>query len=182
MLSYTRNEKNMADVAARYGARTGSPREAVAFGDVVVLAVPFGAIEDAIHAAGSLAGKILWDCTNALKPDLSGLAIGTTTSAGEKVAVLAQGAQVVKAIPPFAELLLSDDPTLAGKPAGVFLCGDAAAAKETVAQLAAALPATVVDAGPLESARYSEPAGFLAVRLAYGLGLGSRIGLALLQG
>jgi predicted dinucleotide-binding enzyme len=44
-----------------------------------------------------------------------------------------------------------------------------------------ALRATVVDAGPLENARYVEPAGFLLVRLAYGLGLGSRIGLSLLR-
>ena len=31
-------------------------------------------------------GKTLLDCTNPLKPDLSGLEIGTTTSAGEMVA------------------------------------------------------------------------------------------------
>ena len=61
------------------------------------------------------------------------------------------------------------------------MCGDDATAKATVTKLVTALPATVVDAGPLDSARYAEAACFLAVRLAYGLGLGSRIGLSLLQ-
>jgi NAD(P)-dependent dehydrogenase (short-subunit alcohol dehydrogenase family) len=36
-----------------------------------------------------------------------------------------------------------------------------------------------VDAGPLTSARYIEPAGMLAVQLAYGMGLGPSIGLTL---
>jgi predicted dinucleotide-binding enzyme len=67
-------------------------------------------------------------------------------------------------------------------PAASFLCGDDADAKRVVRPLLEALPATVVDAGPLENARYVEPAGFLLVRLAYGLGLGSRISLSLLRG
>lgn len=180
MLSYSRDEKAMAKAAKQFGAKTGSAKEAAAFGEVVVLAVPFAAIEDAIAVSGPLDGKILWDCTNALKPDLSGLEIGTTTSSGEKVASLATGARVVKAIPPFAELMHSDNPTIGGKPPGVFVCGDDAAAKEVVVKLAAELPSTVVEAGPLENARYIEPASFLCVRLAYGLGMGSRIGLTLL--
>jgi predicted dinucleotide-binding enzyme len=94
---------------------------------------------------------------------------------------LAPGARIVKGIPPFAELLHSDDPTIEGVPAASFLCGDDADAKRIVGPLLEALPATVVDAGPLENARYVEPAGFLLVRLAYGLGLGSRIGLSLLR-
>lgn len=37
-----------------------------------------------------------------------------------------------------------------------------------------------VDAGPLTSARYIEPAGMLVVQLAYGLGLGTKLGMKLL--
>jgi predicted dinucleotide-binding enzyme len=129
-----------------------------------------------------MADKVLWDCTNALKADLSGLAIGTTTSAAETVQRLAPDARVVKGIPPFAELLHSSDPTINGSPAGCFICGDDADAKTIVGELLAALPATVIDAGPLESSRYIEPAAYLLVRLAYSLGHGPRIGLALLQG
>jgi 8-hydroxy-5-deazaflavin:NADPH oxidoreductase len=135
----------------------------------------------AFGAAGPLSGKIVWDCTNVLKPDLSGLEIGTATSGGETIAALIPEAKVVKGIPPFAELMHGENPLISGTPADVFMCGDDAQAKAVVARLIEALPARSVDAGPLENARYVEPAGFLLVRLAYGLGMGSRIGLALIK-
>jgi predicted dinucleotide-binding enzyme len=87
------------DAAARHDAAVGSDAEAAAFGDIVVLAVPFSAIDSALADAGSLAGRVLWSCVNALKPDLTGLAIGFDTSAAEEVARRAHGASVVAAIP-----------------------------------------------------------------------------------
>jgi len=172
MLSFSRDPVKLEHAAKTFGARTGSPREAVEFAEVVAFAVPWAAVDGALHDAGSLAGKIVWDCTNALKPDLSGLALGTSPSGGERVQGLEPGARVVKGIPPFAELLHSAEPTLDGEPVSVFVCGDDAAAKGLVATLLASLPATVTDAGPLENARYVEPAMMLLVRLAYGQGLG----------
>jgi predicted dinucleotide-binding enzyme len=44
-------------------ARPASVPEA-AFGEVLVLAIPWGAALDAVCTAGDLAGKILVDCTN----------------------------------------------------------------------------------------------------------------------
>jgi 8-hydroxy-5-deazaflavin:NADPH oxidoreductase len=179
MLSYSRDVEKMQSAATAFGAITGSPAEAAAFGDVVAITVPWSAVLDALSAAGSLAGKIVWDCTNTLKKDMSGLEIGTSISGSETIAALIPQAKVVKGIPPFAELLHSNNPTINGAPVGVFMCGDDPAAKAVVKQLIEALPANVTDAGPLENARYIEPTGFLLVRLAYGLGLGSRIGLTL---
>ncbi len=179
MLSYAKDLEKLKVSAEAYGALWGSPSEAAEFGDIVALAVPWNAVPDAIAAAGPMAGKTVWDCTNVLKPDLSGLEIGTSTSGAETIAALIPLATVVKAIPPFAELMHSDNPLINGEAPGVFICSDDDAAKARVADLVAALPATVVDSGPLENARYVEPAGFLLVRLAYGLGMGSRIGLSL---
>ena len=48
----------------------------------------------------NLSGKTVIDCTNPLKADLSGLDIGHTTSAGERVAGWARGAKVFKASRP----------------------------------------------------------------------------------
>jgi predicted dinucleotide-binding enzyme len=45
-------------------ASVGTPAEAAEFGDVVVLAVPWGGWDDAVSAAGSLDGKIVIDTTN----------------------------------------------------------------------------------------------------------------------
>ncbi len=93
-----RDARVQALVAAAGGkARAASVREAAAAADVVLLAIPWDATKDAVEAAGSLAGKIVVDATNPLRPDLSGLALGHTTSAGEQVARWAPGARVVKA-------------------------------------------------------------------------------------
>jgi len=181
MLSFSRDASALGATASSFGASSGTPAQAVRFGDVVALAVPWQAVPTALELAGSLDGKVLWDCTNALKPDMSSLAVGTTTSGAEIIQQLVPGARVVKGIPPFAELLHGEDPTIHGTPAGAFLCGNDAAANDIVRPLLEALPATVIDAGPLENARYVEPAGFLLVRLAYGLELGPRIGLQLVR-
>jgi hypothetical protein len=181
MLSFNKDAEELAATARRYGARSGTPSDAASFGEVVVLAAPWGVVELALRQAGSLHGKILWDCTNALTADYTGLEVGTTISGGEIVARLAAGARVVKAIPPSAPLLLSDNPTVDGKPVAALLCSDDAAAKAVVTSLVTALPAQAVDFGPLSNARFAEPAMMVIVRLAFGLNRGYRLGLALLS-
>jgi predicted dinucleotide-binding enzyme len=169
------------DAAVRLGARVGSNAEAVDFGDVVVLAVPFAAIGAALADAGPLAGCVLWSCVNALKPDYTGLAVGFDNSAAEEVARRASGARVVAALPPFAGAIASGglayDRDLVPT---VFLCGDDAAAKGVVEHLVRDLGAHPVDAGPLEAARLVEPAMMLAVSIAYA-GVPRDVGLRLLE-
>lgn len=177
MLSFSRDAAKLDETAKALGAESGTPADSARFGEVIALVTPWNAVETALGQAGPLDGKIVWDCTNALAPDMTGLQIGTTTSGGEIVQSLVPRARVVKGIPPFAELLHSDDPTVNGVPAGCFLCGDDEDAKAIVRSLLAALPATVTDAGPLKNARYAEPIGFMAVQLAYTLGLGTRIAI-----
>ncbi len=152
-------------------ARAATVKDAASFGEVVVLATPWRATQEAIKSAGSLAGKVLVDCTNPLSPDLSGLVLGTHTSAGEEVARWANGAKVVKAFntigaPNFA------NPRFGSESASMFICGDDASAKAIVAKLAADLGFDVVDSGPLIAARWLEPLAMLWIHLAYKQGLG----------
>lgn len=170
----------MKKVAESLGAKTGSVDEAVAFAEIVVLATPYSASADALKRARDPAsGKILWDCTTPLKPDFSGLLIGTTTSAAEEVAHIAPWARVVKAVPPFAEVLHSDDMNVGGGPPGVFVCGDDQQACESVATLIKDIGAEPTLTGPLVYSRFIEPANMLLVALAYRNGFGPRIGLSL---
>jgi predicted dinucleotide-binding enzyme len=156
------------EVAERLGARVGANREATAFGEVLVLAVPYAAVDGALEEAGPLDGRILWSCVNALKRDLSGLAVGFDTSAAEQIARRAPGAHVVAAIPPFANALASGDLRYEERLApSVFVCADDPTAKHLVTALVSDLGAHPVDAGPLSSARLVEPAMMLLVRLAY---------------
>jgi 8-hydroxy-5-deazaflavin:NADPH oxidoreductase len=168
------------EVANRLGAAVGSNSEAAGFSEVVVLAVPFAAIDAALDEAAPR-GRVLWSCVNALKGDLSGLAVGFDTSAAEEVARRAPGARVVAAIPPFAHAIASG--SLAydqGLAPSVFLCGDDSGAKQVVEQLIRDIGAQPIDAGQLSAARLVEPAMMLLISLAYA-GAPREIGLRLLE-
>jgi predicted dinucleotide-binding enzyme len=174
-------ETSAAEAATTTGARAASNREAGLWSDVLVLAVPFAALEDALGSAGPLEGKVLWSCVTPLKPDLTGLAVGFDTSAAELVASYAPGARVVAAIPPFAEALSSGELRYdAGLAPSVFVCGDDPEAKAVIERLVRELGAEPVDAGPLYAARLVEPAMMLLVSIAYS-GLPRDVGLRLLE-
>jgi predicted dinucleotide-binding enzyme len=61
-----RDPAKLEPLAAEIGesASVGTPAEAAEFGEVVVLAVPWVAFDDAAASAGSLDGKIVIDTTN----------------------------------------------------------------------------------------------------------------------
>jgi predicted dinucleotide-binding enzyme len=168
-------------VATRQLAGAGSNAEAAAFGDVVVLAVAFAAVDSALDETGALDGKVLWSCVNPLKRDLSGLAVGFDTSGAEEVARRAPRARVVAAIPPFAHAIASGSLTYdRGLEPSAFVCGDDRNANLVVAGLVRDIGAHPVDAGPLSAARLVEPAMTLLVRLAYA-GVPRDVGLRLLE-
>jgi 8-hydroxy-5-deazaflavin:NADPH oxidoreductase len=163
------------------GASAGAVREAAAFGEVVVLATPWGdATRQAIESAGNLDGKIVIDCTNPVKPDLSGLAVGHDTSAAEQVAGWATGAKVCKAFNTVGFGVMAN-PNFQGRKAVMFVCGDDAAAKRVVLQLASDIGFEPIDAGGLSIARLLEPVAMLWIHLALRQGLGRDFAFGLLQ-
>jgi 8-hydroxy-5-deazaflavin:NADPH oxidoreductase len=85
----------VAEAAA--SAKAGSVQAVAKASDVILLATPWEAVQGALSDAGNLSGKVLIDATNPLLAGLAGLAMGTATSGGEKVAEWAKGARVVKA-------------------------------------------------------------------------------------
>ncbi len=148
--------------------------------DVVVLATPWAATEDAVKRAGNLKGKVLLDCTNPLLPDLSGLALGTTTSGGEKVAGWATGARVVKIFNTTGYGNMAN-PVYGSERNTMFYCGDDSSAKQTAAQLATDLGFDPIDAGPLTQARLLEPCALLWITLAVKQGMGVNIAYKLMR-
>lgn len=161
------------------GAKAGTVREAAAFGEAIVLATPWDAAQDALKSAGDVRGKVVLDCMNPVKPDLSGLALGTTTSASEEVARWAQGARVAKVFNTtgFGNMA---DPHYPEGAATMFYCGDDAEAKSAARQLAADLGFDPVDAGPLSEARQLEAMALLWIHLAT-RGLGMNIAFRLMR-
>jgi predicted dinucleotide-binding enzyme len=79
LISFSRDPDRLAETARTIGATAGSVSEAAAFGDVVVVAVPWRTLDDVANQAGSLWGKILIDTTNPYGP--GGLVSLPTTAA-----------------------------------------------------------------------------------------------------
>ena len=159
-------------------ASAGSVKDAARFGEIVAFATPWGATHDAIQESGDLGGKIVLDCTNPLKPDLSGLALGFNTSAGEQAAGWAKGARVVK-IFNSTGFHNMENPAYPDGRVTMFYCGNDASAKKTAAQLATDLGFEAIDAGDITISRLLEPYSMLWIQLArhqgQGLNFGSRV-------
>ncbi len=154
-----------------------SVKEAAAFAEVVLLATPWPATEAAIRSAGSLSGKIVIDCVNPLKPDLSGLAVGYTDSAAEQIARWAPGAKVFKAFNQTGADNMAK-PAYGAQKSVMFVAGDDPESKKTVLKLVGDVGFEAVDAGPLTNARLLEPLAMLWIYLAFhGLGRNFAFGL-----
>lgn len=154
--------------------------EACAGVDAVVLAVPFSAARAVLQSAGDLTGRIVIDATNPLKPDISGLTVGFSDSAGEQIAKWAPRAKVVKAFNTIGHEHMSGV-RRGDTSATMFICGDDAGAKETTTKLAEALGFEAIDAGGLRQARLLEPLGMLWVTLAYTRSMGTGIAFKLIR-
>ena len=163
--------------AAGENASSVEVGDAAAGTDVVVIAVPWSVTQSTIEAAGDLAGKIVVDCTNPVAPGLQ-LALGTTTSGGEKVAEWAKGARVVKAFNTTGWENMAD-PIYGGEPTLMLICGDDADAKAAVAELTESLGFDAVDLGPLDTSRLLEPFALVWIRLAMVQGLGRDVAFKL---
>jgi predicted dinucleotide-binding enzyme len=177
----SRGPEKLADLVERAGpyARAVSVAEAVQSAEVVVIALPWGAVKNVLESV-NLSGKIVFDCTNPMLPDLSGLELGTTTSAAEHVAEWARGAKVVKIFNTTGSNNMAN-PVYRGEGASMFYCGDDAPSKEVARQRASELGFDPVDAGPLTNARFLEPMAALWIWLAFPGGHGREIAFQLIK-
>ena len=156
------------DASAQAGA-SGDPIE----GDVVVLAVPYGAVESvAEQYASELSGKAVVDITNPVNwESMDRLVTPPGSSAAEEIAKLLPEAAIVKAFnTTFAGTLVEGQ--VAGYPLDVFVASDDSEAKQKVIELIEAGGLRPIDAGPLRRARQLEELGFLHIYLQQPLGTG----------
>ncbi len=156
------------------GARATTAAEAAAASDVVVLATPWPATRAVVEQFGDLSGKILVDCTNPLRPDLS-LDDAARPSGGEVVANWATGASVVKAFNSTGASNMSN-PAFGDSRLTLLICGDDAEAKQVVAGLAGELGFEPVDNGPLSQSRFLEGLAMIWIHQAYVQGWGPDFG------
>jgi predicted dinucleotide-binding enzyme len=158
VLFSSRHPEQLKDLVAKAGpkARAGLPQEAAAFGDVVLVAVPYGALPQVgrDHAA-LLKGKIVIECGNP-REDRDGpmakeaIAKGTGVASAEYL----PGVRLVRAFSAGAgAVMMPKEAHRPGEKIGIPIAGDDQAAVATVARLVTDAGFDPVVVGPLARAR-----------------------------
>jgi 8-hydroxy-5-deazaflavin:NADPH oxidoreductase len=171
VFSYARTDGKLAGLAREAGgtARAGTPREAAQDADALLLAVHWLCVDDVLHQAGDLSGKVIITCSLPMDAGNTRLIIGHTTSGAEELAKKAPKAKVVSAfntVPSEVLFGVYEARRKAHRPSLVY-CGDDARSKEVAAGFIRDVGFEPVDAGPLRIARYTEPFALLMGQLAY---------------
>jgi 8-hydroxy-5-deazaflavin:NADPH oxidoreductase len=161
-------------------ATLASSSEAVASGELVILAVPYPAALALAESRADWQGRVLVDATNPLAPGLAGLSLGTHDSGAEQIARRAHGARVVKAFNSTGAENMADSHYPQGQPM-MPVAGDDAAAREQVMALATLIGFDAIDMGPLQAARYLEPLAMAWIHLAFQQGQGRGFAFARLR-
>jgi predicted dinucleotide-binding enzyme len=141
-------------------------------GDLVVLAIPYDAIDDVLgRYVGQLDGKTVVDITNPVDFSTFTPLDVEAGSAAQEIAEKVPSAKVVKAFnTTFAGTLVAG--TVAGEQLDVLIASDDEQAKASVMQLVESGGLRAVDAGPLARAHELEAVGYLHMSLQESLGTG----------
>ena len=179
MFSYSRNERKLEKVARDAGsrARAGTPADAVADADAVVLAVHWSRVDDVLAQTGSLSRKTVVTCSLPMTRNDSRMVLGLTTSGAEALAARIRKAHVVSAFSTAPSEVLSsvfEKRRRKTRPDLVF-CGNHEGAKKTASKLIRDVGFNPVDLGKLSAARYIEPFSLLLAEIAYNASAGPEL-------
>jgi 8-hydroxy-5-deazaflavin:NADPH oxidoreductase len=161
----SRNLEHDKQLAAAIGANAhaGTPAEAAAFGDVLLFAVPYGALPDLGKAlAGSIKGKVIIDACNPF-PQRDG-EIATRAreqGAGVVSAELLPGARIVRAFNAIGAARMGQVHEEPGK-VGMPIAGDDKAAIEVASRLVREIGFEPVLVGGTDKGKYLIPGTPLA--------------------
>jgi 8-hydroxy-5-deazaflavin:NADPH oxidoreductase len=158
LVSGSGDASGVQPLADEIGGQAGTAREAVAFGDVFVFAVPWRVIEDVVPTLGPIDGKIVIDTTNQF--GAGGVEDLGARTAAQVNAQRLSGARYTKSFNTLTSAFQAEASQRTGDDRVLlFLCGDDAEAKEVVAGLIADAGFVAVDVGgtadaaPMEAPR-----------------------------
>ncbi len=140
-------------------ANVGTPEEAAAFGDTVLVALPWEALMEVLPSLGDLGGKVVVDATNRLRGPAS------ATCTGEDVRLL-PGARVIKAFNTIGAEYYAN-PSFAGEGITIPIAGDDPAAKDLVTNLVGNLGFAPLDVGGIGQSAALEATAFLGTPFTY---------------
>lgn len=161
----SRNLEDDRKLAAEVGAnaRAGTPGEAAAFGEVLVFAVPYGALPELGKAlAGSIEGKVVIDACNPFPQRDGDIAVeAREKGAGLKSAELLPGARIVRAFNAVGAARMAEAHREPGR-IGMPIAGDDKEAIEIASRLIREIGYEPVLIGGLEMGKYLMPGTPLA--------------------
>ena len=158
----SRHPEELKKMAEDVGAKVGTTEEAAEFGDVILLAIPYGKVPDVAEQIGSLEGKILIDAGNPY-PNRDGemaqkVIDDESQTATGYIASLFPGAKTVKAFNSvFYEVFAEQAFQEGDERIAVQICGDDEQAKATVKQLINDMGFAPQDLGNLSQGALFEP-------------------------
>ena len=161
-------------------ATVATIESAAAGAEVVIFATPWPATHDAVKAAGALKGKIVVDCTNPVKPDLSGLEIPPEGSAGQAFVQWLPGVKVVKCFNTTGAPNMANASGYISKPA-MFLCGNDDLANEKIGTLAKQIGFEPIDVGGINFASSLEHIAMAWIQLALAKKTGTDFAFAVVR-
>lgn len=159
-------------LAAELNARVGTAGQAIAFGEVVLFAIPGNAMAEAIAAnAAALNGKIVMDAANRMG--------GGAMNSAALFAAHAPGAQVYRA---FNSLGWENfaNPMFGEVQADLFYCGPAGAGQTAVEALIRDVGLRPVRLGDISQVGLVDTIGSLWFALAFGQGMGRNLAFKVL--
>ena len=171
--------RDPSDIRYAELAGTARPTDAVLGAEVILVALPWGAVE-AVLSGIDVADAVVIDATNPLAANSRELQVHPELSGAHFVAQWARSSHVIKAFNTTGAGNMADPTYAAGAPM-MLLAGDDAVAKSVVSTLASEIGFDAVDAGTLSAARDLEHLATIWIRLAYSLGQGPGIAFALLR-
>ena len=135
-LANNRGPSSLTDIVGKLGSKVKAATvEESILADVVILAVPFPAVPDAVSSISDWGGRIVIDATNAVDlPAFTPTNLGGRLSS-EIVAEAVSGARVVKAFNTLAAAALASNPAEADGRRVIFMSSDDADAIATVSAL-----------------------------------------------
>jgi predicted dinucleotide-binding enzyme len=157
ILFSSRHPEELADLVRRAGprARAGLPQEAATFGDVVLIAVPYGALPQVGRDyAPLMKGKIVIDCGNP-REDRDGpmasdaIAKGTGVASAEYL----PGVRLVRAFNALSSVQVEREAHRSGEKIGIPIAADDQEALATALELVVDAGFDPVVVGPLSRAR-----------------------------
>ena len=187
MFSYSKDAEKLNQLAAlNSNTAQGTVEEAAAFGEVVMLSIPFSSLEEVFSNKTIFQNKIIITCVSGLQPDFSGENIGLSrrlsNSVAEQICHLLQTTKVVEAFnTTFAEILQLPSRETNGKKPSIFYCGDDVAAKKKAVALIEDAGYNAINSGGLLTARTLETFATSWVQFAVVAGLFPRIAIHSLQ-